>query len=63
MADGPLQEIAAKRSKVTRLGQGFAEGRLQDDPMERTIAAMREQLDWLLSGLEIEQPKALRLAQ
>ena len=47
LADGPLQKIVAKRSKVTRLGQGFAEGRLQDEPMERTIAAMREQLDWL----------------
>ena len=47
LADRPLSEIVAKRSKVTRLGQGFAEGRLQDEPMERTIAAMGDQLAWL----------------
>ena len=47
LADRPLSEIVAKRSKVTRLGQGFAEGRLQDAPMERTIAAMGDQLEWL----------------
>ena len=47
LADRPLSEIVAKRSKVTRLGQGFAEGRLQDEPMERTIATMGDQLAWL----------------
>ena len=47
LAERPLSEIVAKRSKVTRLGQGFAEGWLQDEPMNRTIAAMGEQLEWL----------------
>ena len=47
LSDGPLQKIVAKRSKVTRLGQGFAEGLLQEASMTRTIEAMREQLAWL----------------
>ena len=47
LAEAPLSEIVAKRSKVTRLGQGIAEHCLHDEAMQRTIAAMDEQLAWL----------------
>ena len=46
-SEAPLSEIVDKRSKVTRLGQGIAEGRLQDEAMDRTIVAMGDQLAWL----------------
>ena len=47
LAEAPLSEIVAKRSKVTRLGQGIADRFLQDEAMQRTMAAMDEQLAWL----------------
>ena len=47
LSEAPLSEIADKRSKVTRLGQGIAERRLQEEAMQRTIEAIGAQLAWL----------------
>ena len=47
LAGGPVSAMLAKRSQVTRLGDGFAGGKLQAASMERTWDAMAAQIAWL----------------